>query len=499
MRKQLRMIGLILLLAALIALLCMLTDRRLRADRSVTVTPPDYPVTINGRLWDAETDLPLLTHDGVTYFPVSYADRLGLTALRTRDGALSITVNGQSAQTLLPDRAVTRAPKCSAVALDAPVSIAREPLDAIDADTPFLYCLGTEYMPLTEPICTALCLDYAWSETDGLTVTTTGRLRAPTDALPQFILHMGGTTDAGETGTNSIEAATHSYSEGYRWMEIKGNYGIHGTNKPESIGHYVSNGCIRMLEQDVEALFDLVEIGTPVEITYNRIVVEKDDKGTIVYYIYPDGYDRQPLTVEDVKGWLAGYGVEAFEPDASIEKKIKASDGQPTFIAKAYPLTVNGERVKGKAIVKDDITYLPAADIAQALKISLGWKPSEEILVSSLGEAVGIEKKDKLYCNADDVAALFKVDGGINKQGIYALKSTTQAIVPFVKDGSPVDPNASVEEQARQAELNAQQEAAQELEKAEAREAARKEAAAKKAAAGKTENVTKTERIVVSK
>ena len=88
---------------------------------------------------------------------------------------------------------------------------------------------------------------------------------------------------------------------------------------------------------------------------------------------------------------------------------------------------------------------------------------------------------------------------GINKQGIYALKSTTQAIVLLVKDGSPVDPNASVEEQARQAELNAQQEAAQELEKAEAREAARKEAAAKKAAAGKTENVTKTERIVVSK
>jgi hypothetical protein len=140
---------------------------------------------------------------------------------------------------------------------------------------------------------------------------------------------------------------------GYRWMEFYSNYGIHGTNKPESIGHYVSNGCIRMNEKDVEALFDLVEIGTPVEITYNRIVVEKDDTGTIVYYIYPDGYDRQSLTVEEVNNWLAGYGVENFESDASIERKIKASDGQPTFIAKAYPLTVNGEKVKGKAIVKD--------------------------------------------------------------------------------------------------------------------------------------------------
>ena len=285
---------------------------------------------------------------------------------------------------------------------------------------------------------------------------------------------------------------------GYRWMEFYGNYGIHGTNKPESIGHYVSNGCIRMREQDVEALFDLVEIGTPVEITYNRIVVEKIDDGTIVYYIYPDGYDRQSLTVADVSNWLAGYGVKDFESDASIEQKIKDADGQPTFVAKAYPLTVNGQKLKGKAVIKGDVTYLPAAEIAQALKISLGWKPTEEILVSSLGEAVGIKKKETLYCNADDAAALFKVDGGINKQGVYALKSTSQAIVPLVQDGKPVDPNASVEVQAQQVELNAQQEAARELEKAEAREEARKEAA-KKSAGSKSEKVTRTEKVVVSK
>jgi len=285
---------------------------------------------------------------------------------------------------------------------------------------------------------------------------------------------------------------------GYRWMEFYGNYGIHGTNKPESIGHYVSNGCIRMMEKDVEALFDMVEIGTPVEITYNRIVVEKIDDGTIVYYIYPDGYDRQSLTVADVSNWLAGYGVKDFESDASIEQKIKDADGQPTFVAKAYPLTVNGQKLKGKAVIKGDVTYLPAAEIAQALKISLGWKPTEEILVSSLGEAVGIKKKETLYCNADDAAALFKVDGGINKQGVYALKSTSQAIVPLVQDGKPVDPNASVEVQAQQVELNAQQEAARELEKAEAREEARKEAA-KKSAGSKSEKVTRTEKVVVSK
>lgn len=43
-------------------------------------------------------------------------------------------------------------------------------------------------------------------------------------------------------------------------------YAIHGTNRPSSIGQDVSLGCIRMLKQDVEELFDLAPMGTVVEI-----------------------------------------------------------------------------------------------------------------------------------------------------------------------------------------------------------------------------------------
>src|SRR5690606_22269819 len=39
---------------------------------------------------------------------------------------------------------------------------------------------------------------------------------------------------------------------------------MHGTNKPELIGQSVSNGCIRMANDDVLALADLVDLGTPV-------------------------------------------------------------------------------------------------------------------------------------------------------------------------------------------------------------------------------------------
>ena len=46
-----------------------------------------------------------------------------------------------------------------------------------------------------------------------------------------------------------------------------GTFGIHGTNQPSSIGHEVSFGCIRMHNEDVLALYQHVEPGTPVIVT----------------------------------------------------------------------------------------------------------------------------------------------------------------------------------------------------------------------------------------
>ncbi|HWR43460.1 MAG TPA: L,D-transpeptidase family protein [Sporomusa sp.] len=56
---------------------------------------------------------------------------------------------------------------------------------------------------------------------------------------------------------------------GTRWMGINvpwGIYGIHGTNKPWSIGKFASHGCIRMRNSDAEQLFEWVPIGTIVRI-----------------------------------------------------------------------------------------------------------------------------------------------------------------------------------------------------------------------------------------
>ncbi len=58
---------------------------------------------------------------------------------------------------------------------------------------------------------------------------------------------------------------------GTRWLglSLKG-YGIHGTNVPRSIGKAASHGCIRMRNEDVEELFDLVSVGAVVELRGER-------------------------------------------------------------------------------------------------------------------------------------------------------------------------------------------------------------------------------------
>ena len=56
---------------------------------------------------------------------------------------------------------------------------------------------------------------------------------------------------------------------GTRWMGINvpwGTFGIHGTNKPNSIGSNASAGCIRMNNKDVEDLYKYVKHNTSVTI-----------------------------------------------------------------------------------------------------------------------------------------------------------------------------------------------------------------------------------------
>lgn len=54
---------------------------------------------------------------------------------------------------------------------------------------------------------------------------------------------------------------------GIRWLGLNapfGDYGIHGTNNPSSIGKELSNGCIRLNNKDIFELSNIVPINTDV-------------------------------------------------------------------------------------------------------------------------------------------------------------------------------------------------------------------------------------------
>ncbi|KOA21294.1 putative L,D-transpeptidase YkuD [Clostridium homopropionicum DSM 5847] len=83
---------------------------------------------------------------------------------------------------------------------------------------------------------------------------------------------------------------------GTRWIGINvpwGKFGIHGTNKPHTIGSEASHGCIRMFNKDVEELYEYVTYGMIVSIyagpfgpfEKGLITLKPGDRGSAVYEV----------------------------------------------------------------------------------------------------------------------------------------------------------------------------------------------------------------------
>ena len=89
-----------------------------------------------------------------------------------------------------------------------------------------------------------------------------GKYRNPAWAPPKEIKH-----DIPSI-PNVIRGGAPNNPMGVAAMTLAGGqYAIHGTNRPASIGGFVSYGCIRMLNADITDLYSRVSVGTPVVVT----------------------------------------------------------------------------------------------------------------------------------------------------------------------------------------------------------------------------------------
>jgi lipoprotein-anchoring transpeptidase ErfK/SrfK len=74
-------------------------------------------------------------------------------------------------------------------------------------------------------------------------------------------------------GKSNINGGDPENPLGTRWVGFDANetdgrmYGLHGTNNPNSIGKYVSQGCVRLQNEAIESLYDFIPIGTKVLVT----------------------------------------------------------------------------------------------------------------------------------------------------------------------------------------------------------------------------------------
>jgi L,D-transpeptidase ErfK/SrfK len=67
------------------------------------------------------------------------------------------------------------------------------------------------------------------------------------------------------------------------------HYGLHGTHAPMGVGRLVSHGCIRHYPEDIEELYEITPVGTPVEIIYEPVKIGFL-KGRIFAEVHEDIY-----------------------------------------------------------------------------------------------------------------------------------------------------------------------------------------------------------------
>jgi len=82
------------------------------------------------------------------------------------------------------------------------------------------------------------------------------------------------------------------------WLGLSiAGYGIHGTNFPWAIGRLVTHGCIRLYPEDIEKLFSLISLKTPVEMIYEPVKIGFR-QGRIFSEVHPDIYGKVSDLVE---------------------------------------------------------------------------------------------------------------------------------------------------------------------------------------------------------
>lgn len=143
---------------------------------------------------------------------------------------------------------------------------------------------------------------------------------------------------------------------GTRWIGFHqkngGEFGIHGTDNPSSVGKFSSHGCVRMRVPDAEVLFDMVDLGTSVEVVYQPVLIRRQNE-TIRVIVYGDRFQKGMPSADAVSAEILKQYPKALVDNSKLQAALKAPAEKPIDVAQ-LPL--------------DKVSDLPNAEKPSTLK-----------------------------------------------------------------------------------------------------------------------------------
>lgn len=123
------------------------------------------------------------------------------------------------------------------------------------------------------------------------------------------------------------------------WMGTSAEgVGIHATNRPWSVGSFVSHGCMRMLPSEISQLYPQIPVGTPVKIIYRPIKLAVTPEGRVYLEVHPNIYQWEFNPKEYVEDMAEYYQICDRIDWEKVPAILKAKEGIAQEITKGAPV-----------------------------------------------------------------------------------------------------------------------------------------------------------------
>jgi L,D-transpeptidase ErfK/SrfK len=130
--------------------------------------------------------------------------------------------------------------------------------------------------------------------------------------------------------------------------------GIHGTNHPVSVYSYRTHGCVRLHPDDIEALFNAVDVNDSGQIVYIPVMLARLDDGRIFLESEKDIYRRGSGDIGAVKALARADGIDTLIDWSHAGEVLNDQDGIARDVTATTERAVGtpADTVTGSAVVE---------------------------------------------------------------------------------------------------------------------------------------------------